>query len=142
MQLPGKRNRRVPVLLMPDVKLAMDTLVDKCQVCGISPKNPYFFANDSHNGHVDNWQVLKDSCRGAQLERPELITSTNLQKYVATVTQVNADYIRFCLPPGSCLSMLFSRAVDFAGFCQLLGARHILLYCIVILTLMAVHKVW
>jgi len=89
VQLPGKRNRRVPVLLTPDVKLAMDTLVYKRQMCGISLENPYFFANDSHNSHVDNWQVLKDSCRGAQLERPELITSTNPWKYVATVSQVN-----------------------------------------------------
>jgi len=87
VQLPGKRNRRVPMLITPEVVKAMDELVQKREECGIR-NNPYFFANSS-TGHVDNWQVLKNVCTAAGLSKPHLVTSTNLRKYIATVTQVN-----------------------------------------------------
>jgi len=87
VQLPGKRNRRVPMLITPEVTRAMDELVKKRDECDIR-NNAYFFANSS-TGHVDNWQVLKDVCMSAGLTKPHLVTSTNLRKYIATVTQVN-----------------------------------------------------
>lgn len=89
VQLAGKRNRRVPVLITPDVKQAMDELVDKRQQSHIPTSNPYFFANLSSRGHVDSWQVLNSVCTAAGLTKPHLVTSTNLRKYIATVTQVN-----------------------------------------------------
>jgi len=89
VQLPGKRNRCVPVLITPDVKQAMDQLVDKRQQSHVSISNPYFFANSSSRGHIDSWQVLNSVCTAAGLTKPHLVTSTNLSKYIATVTQVN-----------------------------------------------------
>ena len=38
----GKRGRKVPVLLTPEMKTAMDVLVDKRKEVNISPKNPFF----------------------------------------------------------------------------------------------------
>jgi len=88
VQLPGKRNRRVLMLITPEITRAMDELVKRREECDVRD-NPYFFSNSS-TGHVDNWQVLKNVCTAAGLTKPHLVTSTNLRKYIATVTQVNS----------------------------------------------------
>ena len=40
----GKRGRKVPVLITPDVKEAIDMLIDKRQECHILEQNPFVFA--------------------------------------------------------------------------------------------------
>jgi hypothetical protein len=98
VQLPGKRNRRVPLLITPDVKSAMEVLVRNRRYSGIPDNNPYFFASNSPTGYLDHWRVLKDLAEAAQLDHPELVTSTALRKYISTVAQVHFLMI-FSLPP-------------------------------------------
>ena len=43
VEIRGKRGRKVPVLLTPEMKTAMDVLVDKRKEVNINPKNPFFF---------------------------------------------------------------------------------------------------
>ena len=88
IQVPGKRNKKVPILIMPEVSLAMQVLVDTRDCCGISPRNRYFFATDSDNGHLNAWLVLHNHAVAANVDNPRLITSTRLRKYVATLAQV------------------------------------------------------
>jgi len=45
VQLPGKRNRKVPMLITEDVKRAMDVLVASRDAVGVPHDNPYFFAS-------------------------------------------------------------------------------------------------
>jgi len=88
VQIPGKRNRRVPIIITPDVGDAMQLLVDNRDHCGIPPQNLYFFASDSLDGHLDAWLVLHSCAENAGVSKPRLITSRNLRKYVATLAQV------------------------------------------------------
>jgi len=88
IQVPGKRNRKVPILITPDVSLAMQLLVESRQRCGVSAKNKYFFATDSTNGYLNTWLVLHNHAVAAHVDNPRLITSTRLRKYVATLAQV------------------------------------------------------
>lgn len=89
INIPGKRSRPVPMLLLPLVREAMDTLVHVRQKESFCPENKYFFASDSPNGYISQWKVLSEMSRRAQLQKPELMRSTKLRKYMATVAQVS-----------------------------------------------------
>lgn len=85
----GKRGRNVPVLLTSLLKNALDVIVScRNNIKEIRPCNTYIFAKLNSNLPLRGHEVLKKCCAEAGLERPELITSTRLRKYVATVTQV------------------------------------------------------
>lgn len=90
VHLPGKGMgaRRVPLLLTPNVLTAMKLLMECRNMCGIPSTNVYFFASPSSNGYVDGWQVMDRVAKAAGLQKPHLIHSTPLRKYIATVTQV------------------------------------------------------
>ena len=90
VHLPGKGigARRVPVLLTRDVVQSMNALVATRLACGISPNNLYFFATTSDTGFLNGWKTMKNVADAAKLDKPELIHSTRLRKYIATVSQV------------------------------------------------------
>ena len=87
VHIEGKCERRVPVLITPDVKKAMDLLLEQRNACQILKDNEYFFANPA-NGHLDSWSVMNKNAKAAKCEKPELINGTKLRKYCATVCQV------------------------------------------------------
>jgi len=89
VNIPGKRNRIVPVLLTPDMKQSIDTLLKvRCSI-GVNSANPYVFAKASDSMQaVRGWACLRACASRIELERPELITSTKLRKYVATLSQL------------------------------------------------------
>lgn len=95
VHLPGKGSggRRVPLILSPNVVSAMELLAEKRECCSIPTSNVYFFATPSTNGYINGWQVMQDVAVAAQLKHPQLIHSTRLRKYVATVSQVNTGYL-------------------------------------------------
>ena len=87
LQVIGKQNRKVPVILTQDMSAAVDTLIQYRKDCGILEANLYLFANQ-HLGHLNTNDALKAATRHLDLQRPELIRSTKLRKYMATVSQV------------------------------------------------------
>ena len=88
VQVPGKRTRPVPILIMPVVREAMDVIVDVRRQHNINSENPCFFHSDTAGGYIDHCRVLRELSRDARVKRPELIRSTKLRKYMATVMQV------------------------------------------------------
>lgn len=88
IQIVGKRNRLVPMILTPDVRKAMDILLKTRNDCLVPASNKYFFATDSANGYLNSWLVLHNVSVAAQVDKPNSITSTRLRKYVATLAQV------------------------------------------------------
>jgi hypothetical protein len=68
----------------------MDLLVSIRSTVCIQDENPYFFASQTVNDHIDGGRVLRDMTNSANLSHPEHITSTSLRKYVSTVAQVKA----------------------------------------------------
>jgi len=88
VQVPGKRNRRVPILITPEVGRAMQLLVNTRSRCGVAEENSYFFVSDSKDGHLDSRLVLHNMSVSAGVTSPRLITSCRLRKYVVTLAQV------------------------------------------------------
>ena len=90
MKLLEKNRRKAPVILTEDVKSAIAALNQKREEGGVDNSNPYVF--DVNDGRSTNslrgHDVLQNSCNKVKLEKPELVKSTNLRKYVATVSQL------------------------------------------------------
>ena len=87
VQIPGKKNRKVPMLITADVKEAIECLHAHRNSVGILPSNPFCFASRSA-GHLDSWQAMSSIAHEASLKQPDLVTSTKLRKYNATVSQL------------------------------------------------------
>ena len=89
IKIPGKR-KPVPVLLSPSMKQCVDTLVEKKEHLNIV--SDYVFANPHSKAAPCNplrsWDLLMKFSVEAGLEKPELMTSTNLRKYTCTVSQI------------------------------------------------------
>ena len=59
MTTKGKRNRRVPILYPQNIKVALDSLVENRQTCGIKTNNQFLFAN-TVLGYMRGCDVLRD----------------------------------------------------------------------------------
>ncbi|KAH3754703.1 hypothetical protein DPMN_189384 [Dreissena polymorpha] len=89
MSIRGKHGRRVPVLIPKEVQPGLAYLTDTGvrTAAGIGESNPYLFASKKES-IVWAYDSLNKAGEEASLKAPELITSTNLRKYMATMTQV------------------------------------------------------
>ncbi|KAJ8313369.1 hypothetical protein KUTeg_009073 [Tegillarca granosa] len=68
---------------------AIDCMVKNRSIVGIPSTNQYLFAAPSSvNGYLKGWDALHAMGQKAKLARPELLTTTNLRKYIATVSQI------------------------------------------------------
>ena len=62
VQLPGKRQRKVPMLITDDVKRAMDVIVSNRGNVGVPHGNPYFFATQITHNHLLDISIVGESC--------------------------------------------------------------------------------
>jgi hypothetical protein len=78
------------VILTEDVKSAIVALNEKREEGGVKKSNEYVFAvNDGRSENpLRGHDVLSKSCNNVQLQKPELVKTTNMRKYVATVSQL------------------------------------------------------
>lgn len=88
VEIIGKRGRKVPVLLTKQMIQAIDFLNSKRNVAGVNRENEYVFAYSSSLKHIRGHDSLKKWSLKAQLSSPELVTSTKIRKYIATVCQL------------------------------------------------------
>lgn len=86
VQLHGKRGRRVPLLLKPEWVASMNSLVELRAECDV--KSKFFFGVPGKSGPINSWKVIRDMAVEAGCERPELISTTRMRKYTATVLQL------------------------------------------------------
>jgi hypothetical protein len=56
VQLPGKRNRKVPLILKPEWVKSMELLVENRDRCNVV-NNVYFFGQPSKTNHIVAWKV-------------------------------------------------------------------------------------
>lgn len=68
IQVPGKRNSKVPILVMPDVGKAMQLLATTRDCCSVPQDNKLFFATKSKDGYVNTWVVLHNTAVSAGLK--------------------------------------------------------------------------
>ena len=88
IEIAGKRNQTVPVLLTQDVIKGIDSILANRTAVGINPSNLFVFARSSGLNNVDPFAAVRRVAECAGAKRPELVRSTKLRKYVATVSQV------------------------------------------------------
>lgn len=88
VDIRGKRGRRVPIILTPDITENIQLLIENRKEMCILPENEYVFAIPNSFNSIRGHDCLKKFCIAANLKEPSLITSTNLRKYVATVIQM------------------------------------------------------
>jgi len=88
VEISGKRNQTVPVLLTPDAVRGIDAIVAIRDTVGIDPQNLFLFARCTGLNSVDPFAAIRKVAQCAGAARPELIRGTKLRKYMATVSQV------------------------------------------------------
>ncbi len=84
----GKRGRKVPILIPPESKQAMDKLTTCRDVCGVPKENSYFFARPGYKSNLRGCDCLHQLTKEANLQKPQLIRSTKMRKYTATISQI------------------------------------------------------
>ena len=87
--IPGKRSP-VPVIIPPCILSAIELLLSCRESLNISSK--YIFANpDSKKVELlplRSWDLITKHSLDANLQNPDVMTSTNFRKYTATVAQI------------------------------------------------------
>jgi len=82
----GKRNRPVPILFSPDLQQYINVIL-KLRASFINPDNIYLFAH-SNLQCINGVNVLQRFAKECGAAEPQTLTSTNLRKHAASVTQL------------------------------------------------------
>ncbi|XP_071329276.1 uncharacterized protein [Trachinotus anak] len=88
IEIRGKRNRKVPILLTPDMMSSMETLVAHRRTCGVPDDNPFFFARPEAETHLRGSDAIRQLARQCGAKHPETLSSTKLRKQVSTLSTV------------------------------------------------------
>lgn len=85
IEIRGKRNRKVPILLTPNMLSSMEALVSHRRACGVPDENPYFFARPEAETSLRGSDAIREIARECGAKHPETLSSTKLRKQVATL---------------------------------------------------------
>ncbi len=88
MKTKGKRGWHVPILIPQDARSGLAALVRKRKELGINDSNVYLFPIPGRDTHLSSWTVLNKFAQDFDLQKPRLVTSTKLWKYLATTAQI------------------------------------------------------
>ncbi|XP_062414178.1 uncharacterized protein LOC134132797 [Pungitius pungitius] len=88
IEIRGKRNRKVPILLTPDMLSSMETLVAHRRACGVPDENPFFFARPEVETHLRGSDAIRQIAKECGAKHPETLSSTKLRKHVSTLSTV------------------------------------------------------
>ena len=81
-------NRRVRVVLSENMVAGVKCLLQNRNEVGVDKANPFMFAHSSGLNSVDSHSCLKRVVGSIKLDRPDLVISTYLRKYIAMVSQL------------------------------------------------------
>ena len=84
----GKRQRLVPPIFTPYYAKAASLQFQGRFDLGVNPNNPYLFPVVSSLNHICSFDTMRKFASEANLENHEAITSTNLKKQVAIMSQL------------------------------------------------------
>ena len=90
VEIVGKRERTVPLLIIPTMKTWLDTLISMRETCGVASDNKWLFAAAHYGamGHIRGSDVLRNLSEKCGAKQPSFLRSTLLRKQIATVTQL------------------------------------------------------
>ncbi|XP_035862398.1 uncharacterized protein LOC116039306 isoform X3 [Sander lucioperca] len=88
IEIRGKRNRKVPILLTPDMLSSMEALVVHRRACGVPDENPFFFSRPEAVTHLRGSDAIRQIARECGAKHPETLSSTKLRKHISTLSTV------------------------------------------------------
>lgn len=88
IEIKGKRGRKVPILLTPDMMTSMDLLVDTRRNCEVLDENPFMFARTKALTHIRGSDVVRQIAQSCGAKQPEALSSTKLRKHMATMSKI------------------------------------------------------
>lgn len=87
-EVEGKRGRKVPVILTPDIKRGVDLIVQTRTSVGVAHDNLHLFARPYFNAKSAIRAKLGEFATESGARFPQYVTSTRLRKHVATISQI------------------------------------------------------
>lgn len=89
VEIKGKKGRKVPVILTSDLQASISLLNEKRKDFEMNNTNEYLFPSVSQScGHFRADILLKKFAHSCGAKHPENLTSTQLRKHVATLSQL------------------------------------------------------
>ncbi|XP_013885514.1 uncharacterized protein LOC106533655 [Austrofundulus limnaeus] len=88
IEIRGKRGRKVPVLLTPDMVSSMELLVQNRRTCGVLDENPYMFGRPQTLSYFRGSDIIREMAQRCGSKHPEAMSSTKLRKHIATMSKV------------------------------------------------------
>lgn len=88
LEIRGKRGRKVPVLLTPEMQQSLDLLVAKRHECGVLKENGYLFARPCVLTCFRGSDCIRDFAKDCGIKNYTSLTSTKLRKQTGTLSQV------------------------------------------------------
>ncbi|XP_056441610.1 uncharacterized protein LOC130379052 isoform X1 [Gadus chalcogrammus] len=88
VEIKGKRDKKVPVLLSPDMVSSIQMLVTYRGRCAVPPENVYLFGRPEAESHVRGSDAIRAFAHECGVKDPQTLTSTRLRKQMATMSQV------------------------------------------------------
>ncbi|XP_039650480.1 uncharacterized protein LOC120555658 [Perca fluviatilis] len=88
IEIQGKRQRKVPIILTPNMLSSMEALVENRIQCGVPNENHFLFARPEARTHLRGSDAIRQLARKCGAKHPEALSSTKLRKHVATMSKV------------------------------------------------------
>ncbi|KAF5879973.1 uncharacterized protein DAT39_023240, partial [Clarias magur] len=89
VEIRGKRDRKVPILLTPSMLDSMELLVKNRQACGVLDENFFFFAKPmTESSYYKGTDCIRKVAHQCGAKHPNTLSSTKLRKHIATLSKV------------------------------------------------------
>ena len=89
IEIRGKKGRKVPLIFTQDVDNAIGVIINLRKAVGVSDKNPYVFAVPLGSvKYIRGPDAIRKHVRKCKIKCPQALTTTNLRKQVATLSQL------------------------------------------------------
>lgn len=88
IEIRGKRGRKVPVLLTPEMLKSLELLVKKREECRVQKENTFLFARPSAMSCYRGSDCIRYFANACGAKRPETLCSTKLRKQLGTLSKV------------------------------------------------------
>jgi len=89
VEIRGKRGRKVPLIFTADMERAVGLLISLRKSVGVSEENKFVFAVPNGSiQHIRGPDALRKHVKNCNIKNPHSLTTTNLRKHIATLSQI------------------------------------------------------
>ncbi len=88
IEIRGKRGRKVPILLTPDMVTSMELLVKTRRNCDVLDENVFMFGRPQALSRFRGSDVIHQIAQSCGAKHPATLSSTRLRKHMATMSKV------------------------------------------------------